>query len=91
MLLAIPHLIKSGQLPEGSDVKYFLAQLKYLYDGYSFVKDVPDAYNPFLVTNCMKNRRFKYSWYYSGSSLATYKLKHMADINFDILLQDLNI
>ncbi|MDR1036256.1 MAG: AAA family ATPase [Deltaproteobacteria bacterium] len=91
MLLALPHLEKSGQFPEGSDVKFFLDQLKDWYDGYSFGKDKPNVYNPFSVTNCLSNRCSDYYWYYSGTSLAACKFRHMADIYFKILSRDLNI
>jgi hypothetical protein len=91
MLFALPRLEESGQFPKGSDIKFFLTQLKDWYDGYSFGKGKPNVYNPFSVTNCLSNRCFDYYWYYSGTSLAAYKFRHMADIYFKILSKDINI
>jgi hypothetical protein len=43
------------------------------------------------MVNCLRNKRFDYYWYHSGTSLAAYKFRDMAGIYFNILSQNFDI
>jgi hypothetical protein len=89
ILSALSRLKKVGVFPEDSDADYFIERLKYWYDGYTWWNKDTTVYNPFSVVKCLKYQRFDYYWYNSGTSLAAYEFKHMAEIYFKILSNNL--
>ncbi|MDR1036758.1 MAG: AAA family ATPase [Deltaproteobacteria bacterium] len=89
ILLALSRMKKDGIFPDDSDANYFFERLKYWYDGYTWWNSDTTVYNPFSVVKCLKYKRFDYYWYNSGTSLAAYQFKHMAEIYFKILSNNL--
>jgi hypothetical protein len=91
ILLALSKMKKYGEFQAKSTAVSFFNLLKYWYDGYTWGNSESNVYNPFSVVNCLLNSRFDYYWYDSGTSLAAYKFRHMADVYFKIISKSLNI
>ncbi|MDR0895752.1 MAG: AAA family ATPase, partial [Prevotellaceae bacterium] len=43
------------------------AHLKQMYDGYHFCEESEDIYNPYSIIKVLKNKRYDYYWYESGT------------------------
>ena len=59
-----------------------LAETKKRYDGYRFVRESEDMYNPYSLLNTLASLDFGNYWYQTGTP--TFLVKMLKDIRFDI-------
>lgn len=67
-----------------------VAQIRQWYDGFCFVEECPNVYNPFSTLNLFYNQRFANYWFETGTP--TFLLKLLKEQQYEIeLLSDLRL
>jgi hypothetical protein len=67
---------------EKMDVAEAMAKMRHWYDGYRFVPEGPDVYNPFSTLQFLVQRRFANYWFETGTP--TFLLKLLKDGAYDV-------
>ena len=73
----------------GTTYEKTLAELKKQYDGYHFVKESEDIYNPFSLLNTFAKLDFGEYWYETGTP--TFLIKKLKSMDYDIKKLDGNV
>jgi hypothetical protein len=72
-------------LSESNGISYSetVAEMKKRYDGYHFCEDGEGMFNPYSVLNTLKNKKFRYYWFETGTP--TFLVEQIKKDSFDPL------
>jgi hypothetical protein len=59
-----------------------LNELRRIYNGYRFSEDSEEVYNPFSLLNAMKDKKFNYYWFRTGTP--TFLINQLKNTDFNI-------